>query len=112
LPCLFGFQSAGPANPGKKKGTWRRQAPCRLPAFQSWAVELPTQETPGLVTHDEEPAEGHMSLPNASAQAGGYSRRCGCFLPGRVHSRCIHSAAQLIAPLGHLSSCQIDTLDR
>jgi hypothetical protein len=28
LPCLFGFQSAGPDSPGKKKGAWRRQAPC------------------------------------------------------------------------------------
>ena len=32
LPCLFGFQCAGPGFSGqKKKGAWRRQAPCRLP---------------------------------------------------------------------------------
>jgi hypothetical protein len=75
LPCLFGFQCAGPGFSGQKEKGPGVARPLSAPCL--------VEETPGPVTLGWIAAQGQMSLPPTSAGAGDHSRHFGCGFPIR-----------------------------
>jgi len=63
LPCLFGFQCAGPGFSGQKERGLASPGPLSAPCLIVGVPVAPTEETPGPVTRDWVPTRGQMSLP-------------------------------------------------
>ena len=68
LPCLFGFQSAGPGLSGQKERGLASPGPLLTPCLVVGVPVAPTEETPGPVTLDWVPVKGRcVSLPAIAA---------------------------------------------
>lgn len=109
LPCLFGFQSAGPGSSGQKeKGPGVARPLLSAPCLIVRVPVAPTEETPGPMTLEWAPAHGHMSWPAVPARAGLRSRKFGCGFPIR---RCsaygIHGKVRIYRVVTHCQAANL-----